>query len=143
MKIPFKIDLTKPPCWRDHASNVEVWDAWDSAWRKRLGWRAGLTFWGKTNTPKSRILLSRHWPHRLCWSWSIWVGLARPGFDRKCFSFVVSRRWRMTDIRLWWFKFSFNTQDSDWMAGLGPYRQDAPKIYWKHHLQHAEPAGTA
>lgn len=144
MIAPFKLDLTKPPTWRDRASNLAEWEAWDRAWRKRLGWRAGLAFWKKTNTPRSRVLLSRHWPHRLCWSWSIWVGIARPGYDRKCFAFILSRPYRMTNIRLWWFKFSFHTQDSDWMANVGPtYKPDAPKIYWKHHLERAEPMGTA
>lgn len=24
-----------------------------------------------------------------------------------------------------------------------PYNEDAPKIYWKHHLENAEPMGSA
>ena len=66
-----KVSLKKPPHWRDIASNAKTWDTWDRAWRRKLGWRAGLRFWGKTNVPGSRTLLSRHWPHHLCWSWSM------------------------------------------------------------------------
>lgn len=47
-----------------------AFDAWDVATQRRLGWRAGLTFWAKTNT-NGRILISRHWPHKLCWDWSL------------------------------------------------------------------------
>jgi hypothetical protein len=141
---PFKIDLTKPRNWREDASNADAWARWDREWRKRLGWRAGLAFWCRTNVPKSRVLLSRHWPHRLCWSWSIWVGIVRPAYDgKRTLSIVALRRYRSFDIRLWWFKASFHWQNSDHMVALGPYREGAPKIYWKHHLERAEPAGSA
>jgi len=140
-----KIDLTKPEGgWRERASNLEEWQAWDRAWRKKLGWRAGLAFWRKTNTPKSRVLLSRHWPHRLCWSWSIWVGLRREGFDGPPhFSLMISRRFRMARIQIWSVHAQFNRQDSDWMVALGRFKEGSPTMYWKHHLEHAEPAGTA
>lgn len=143
LNMRFRCDFEKPGCWRERASNLAEWEAWDRAWRKKLGWRAGLRFWSKTNVPGSRSLLSRHWPHRLCWSWSIWVGIARPGYDKKCFLFSYSRKYRRLDVRLWWFKLDWSWQDSQWMVGLGPYRKDAPTIYWKHHLEHAVPAGTA
>lgn len=143
MAIPLRFDITKPNCWRDHASNVDVWDRWDRAWRRKLGWRAGLMFWGKTNVPGSRVLLSRHWPHRLCWSWTLCVGVARPVYDKKCFLFSFSRPHRMLDMRLWWFKIHWSSQDSDWMVARGPYRTDAPTIFWKHHLRNAAPLGSA
>jgi hypothetical protein len=139
-----KIDLEPPhKSWRDVASNLAVWEEWDRGWRRKLGWRAGLAFWSKTNTPGSRVFLSRHWPHRLCWSWSIWVGRRREGFDGPPhFSLMISRRYRMARVQLWSVYASYNRQDSDWMPGLS-YKRDAPEIYWKHHLEHAEPAGTA
>lgn len=139
-----KIDLSKPNSnWREAASNLSDWERWDRSWRHKLGWRAGLSFWSKTNTPGSRVLLSRHWPHRLCWSWSIWVGKRREGFDGPPkFILMVSRRYRMADLWLWWVYVRFSWQDSDWMPGIS-YKKDAPTIYWKHHLEHAAPAGTA
>lgn len=140
---PFKIDLTRSSRWRDQASNAAEWDKWDREHRKRLGWRAGLKFWSETNVPGSRVLLSRHWPHHLCWSWSIWVGIVRPKYDgRRTLCLAALRQYRSIEVRLWWVKASLSWQDSEWMPGLS-YREDAPKIYWKHHLEHAEPAGRA
>lgn len=141
-----KIDLRRRTgeSWRSQASNAEAWLSWDRAWRRKLGWRAGLAFWSQTNTPGSRVLLSRHWPHRLCWSWSIWVGLMRPEFDGpRRFLFILRRPYRQFDVRLWWVKVNYHWQDSAWMGALGPAYADAPKLYWKHHLENAEPAGTA
>lgn len=73
----WKVDLTPAQRWEDSASNLADWKGWDRMMRSRCGWLAGLAFWGKTNTESSRVLLSRHWPHRLCWSWSIRVGVRR------------------------------------------------------------------
>jgi len=140
---PFKIDLTPPANnWRENASNFGAWEKWDKSWRKRLGWRAGLSFWSKTNVEGSRSF-SRHWPHRLCWSWSIWVSRNRPGFETNRIGFVFVRRYRNFDLMLWKWRVTGHWQNYDYMAGLGPYKEGAPKIYWKHHLQNAEPAGSA
>lgn len=139
----FSIDWTSPRHWRDDASNAADWEYWDREIRRKLGWRAGLAFWSKTSTPGSRVLLSRHWPHHLCWSWSIWVGKWRQGYDGpRQLSFVASRRYRFIRLWLWGVYVNVSWQDSDWMAGLA-YRGEAPKLYWKHHLLHAEPAGSA
>lgn len=141
---PFKIDL-KPRggcSWREQASNYNAWAKWDRAWRKRLGWRAGLSFWSKTNVKGSRVLLSRHWPHRLCWSWSIWVSRNRPGYETNRIGCVIIRQYRNCDIFLWKWRISYHWQDSDWMAAIDR-KHDAPTIYWKHHLEHAEPIGSA
>jgi hypothetical protein len=140
-----KFDFEKPPTWRDRASNVDDWDRWDRECRRKLGWCAGLRFWGVTNMPKTRTLLCRHWPHRLCWSWLIWVGIVRPEFDGpRRFIFVVNRRYRHVDIRLWCVKLHAAWQDSSWMVAVGPtYKPDAPTIYWKRDLANAEPAGSA
>jgi hypothetical protein len=143
MSKRFNIDMEKPNSWRDRASNLDEWIRWDRAMRRKLGWRAGLSFWSETNVTGSRSLLARHWPHRLCWSWSIWVGRHREGFDGpRHLSFVASRKYRFARLWFWWVYLNVSWQDSDWMAGL-TYRDNAPKIYWKHHLEHAVPAGTA
>lgn len=138
------IDWTRPGSWKDRASNLAEWDRWDRTERRKLGWRAGLHFWERTNVPGSRVLVSRHWPHRLCWSWSVWVGKYREGFDGpRQFSFTASRRYRFIRLWVWTHYVNVTWQDSDWMVGLGYRGEDAPKIYWKHHLEHAEPAGSA
>jgi hypothetical protein len=142
---PFKFNMARSPSWRDSASNVAEWDAWDRAWRHKLGWRAGLKIWGQTNMAGSRTLISRHWPHRLCWDWSVWVGRWREGHDgpRRC-SIVVSRPYRFAEIWVWTHYARLSWQNSQWMVAVGPtYRPGAPKIYWKHHLENAIPAGTA
>lgn len=138
----FSIDLTRPHSWRDDASNLEEWKLWDSMMRRNFGWRAGLAFWNKVSTPGSRSLVSRHWPHRLCWSWSVWVGKHREGFDGpRRFSFVASRKYRFVEVWVWTHYVRVAWQNYDWMAGL--QYKDAPKIYWRHHLERAEPVGTA
>jgi len=142
---PFVFNLARPMGnWRENASNFVQWQEWDRQWRHKLGWRAGLAFWKKTNVKGSRVLLSRHWPHRLCWSWSIWVGVARPEYDGpNRFFIVIMRPYRNVQWRIWRFIGSVHWQDSDHMAALGRYRDGAPKIYWKQRLANAEPAGTA
>jgi uncharacterized protein YdaU (DUF1376 family) len=141
----FGINLEKPRDWRDGAYNLAEWKAWDRAQRTRLGFFSGLKFWGTTNTPGSRVLLSRHWPHRLCWDWSIWVGLHRGAdWDGPLkVAFIVSRKYRNVNISLLWFKLNANWQNYQHMAGLGPIGRGAPSILWNHHLEHAEPAGRA
>ena len=139
------IDLEKPRDWRDGAYNLAEWKAWDRAQRKRLGFFSGLAFWTKTNTPRSRVLLSRHWPHRLCWDWSIWVGMHRGAeWDGPLkVAFIVSRKYRNLDVSLLWFKAHVHWQNYQYMGGLGPNGEECPKIRWQHHLENAEPAGTA
>lgn len=142
---PLKIDLSPPQGkgWRSRASNLAEWEAWDRSWRKRLGWRAGLNFWSKTNQDGARVLISRHWPHRLCWSWMVWVSRNRPGYEKNRIGLVVVRPYRVFNLMLWKWRVSFHWQDSDYMVGLGHYKNGAPKIYWKHQLERAEPAGSA
>lgn len=144
MRSPIRIDFTPGQNWRDDASNLAEWDVWDRAWRKKLGWRAGLRFWGGTSTPGSRVLISRHWPHLLCWSWSVWVGKRREGFDGpRRFSIGYSRQYRCADIWLFVVYARLSWQNYGHMANVGPRYADAPKIFWKHHLENAEPLGSA
>lgn len=139
------LDLEKPRDWRDGAYNLAEWQEWDAAQRRRLGFFSGLKFWSKTNTERSRVLLSRHWPHRLCWDWSIWVGLHRGAhWDRPLkLALIVSRKYRNIDVSLLWLKINVNWQNYQYMAGLGPNGHAAPDILWQHHLEHAEPMGSA
>lgn len=138
---PIQINLSRPNNWQDMVSNLSEWKDWDRAWRRKLGWRSGLQFWGKTNVHRSRLLLSRHWPHRLCWSWCVWVGVRRHDEPRRFFV-NVARKYRSITIQVWSIYTLFTWQDYDWMAGRLA-RETAPTIYWKHHLEHATPAGTA
>ncbi len=144
-RLLFAVNLTKPKDWRGGAYNLKEWEAWDAAKRKKLGFFAGLKFWSKTNTPHSRVLLSRHWPHRLCWDWSIWIGMHRGAhWDGPLkLAFIVARQYRSVDIRLLWFKMHWTWQNYGYMPALGPAGDGAPDILWNHHLEHAEPAGSA
>lgn len=144
MNWVWKVDLTPAARWEDSASNLDVWRQWDATMRQRCGWRAGLAFWGKTNTEGGRVLLSRHWPHRLCWSWSIWVGLRR-GVDMdgpSRVSLVIGRPYRFCEIQIVRAYVRVTWQNYGWMVA-SRYEAGAPTIYWKHHLEHAVPAGTA
>lgn len=143
-RLVFGFDWTKPHDWRDNASNLEEWESWDRAKRKERGWFAGLDFWKRTNVPSRYTLLSRHWPHRLCWDWSISVGLVRPLYDgsRKV-SFILSRKHRILDICLIFFNVHAAWQNYQYMGGMGIDGQSVPKIYWSRHLKNADPAGNA
>lgn len=139
-----KLDWERPRCWRDDAVNIDKFDEWDSAWRKRLGWRAGLKFFGKTNVPTRWVLVSRHWPHLLCWSWCLTVNTWRKGYDGpRMFRFLVNRKYRFAELNLFGPGVYLSWQDYGHMAALGPTRNAAPKIIWRHHLKNADVAGSA
>lgn len=142
-RFKFGFNPKKPGSWKDRAVNAAEWETWDRDQRKAQGWRSGLGFWTKTNCEGSRVLLARHWPHRLCWSWSIWVGLHRKKYDGpRRLEFVFHRGYRFLNVSLFGPYIRVSWQDSDHMIGLG-YRDSGPKIIWAHHLQHAEPVGSA
>jgi hypothetical protein len=113
MKLRYlKIDFTRPRSWRDRAPSLAEWERWDCRMRRRFGWRAGLSFWSRTNTPGQRVLLSRHWPHRVCWSWSISFGRRREGWHGpRHFSFVASRKDRFMGLWLWVMYVNMSYQD--------------------------------
>ena len=137
------IDLRRPGSWRDRCSTVAEWDEWDRTQRKALGWRAGLTFWTKTNVEGSRSLIARHWPHRLCWSWSVWVGRFRKGYDEgPKISLRFSRKYRQAEIWMLFWYARICWQDYDWMPDLS-YKLSAPQMFWHRQLRDAEPAGNA
>lgn len=132
--------------WREMADPISLraWEEWDRGWRRRLGWRAGLGFWSMTNVRRSRVLVSRHWPHRLCWSWSVWVGMRQSAEKDGRRMLVLSwlRQYRSAEVNLFGPYLRVTWQDSDWMVA-GSQRDVAPVIRWRRHLEAAEPAGRA
>lgn len=119
--------------WRPDALNVSEWEAWDRVQRKRLGFFAGLQFFHANNTGGVQFA-SRHWPHRLCWDWTIGWHPFRQGYDARRLGF-----WRATcgdyfEIGLWFGRIIYSWQNSQWMARSGAATEAAPKIMWKHHI---------
>lgn len=139
-RIVIVLDLQRPRDWRDDVYNLRQFDAWDLSQRQARGWLAGLAFWQRTNVPYSRVLVARHWPHLLCWSWSCWLGLHRPGFDGPRRLTIVVERGRSIELRLFgpWLRWS--RQD---YGHMGKRDCGAPEIVWQHHLRQAQPAGHA
>lgn len=88
---------------------------------KTLPWYSGLKFFSKTNSPWSFTLISRHWPFRLCWSWSIWVSFVKPGYRKVAFFKLAPWRNDRQDnlmIRLdlfWLVNFQYHRQPYDYM----------------------------
>lgn len=103
-----------------------AFDAWDAAMRRRLGWRAGLAFWKKTNTA-ARVVVSRHWPHRLCWDWALWFepyrGAKRDGERRIGVIFC----YHTLTLDLAVFALSFRWQNYGEMVA-SQYKADAPVV---------------
>lgn len=81
-------------------------------WSRRRKWRhpfAGLAFFRRTSDPTVTDLVSRHWPHLMCWSWGLsWH--RQKGDERY--------GWRPirlgNSILVWRLRLSW--QDYDWMV---------------------------
>lgn len=114
--------------WRPEAANLAEFEAWDRACKRLYGWRGGLKLFAKTNEPGSWVIVSRHWPHLLCWSWSVWGGFVGP----RRFLFVVDRRGGHVELRLFGPYISLNWQRSDYMIGM-QHRNDGVNVIWRHH----------
>lgn len=143
-RIAVSVLLKRPRSWRDDAYNLAAFDAWDREQRRRQGWCAGLGVWKKTNVPGSRVLISRHWPHLLCWQWGVWVGRyqGREMDGPRRFALTYLRPYRIFELRLFGPYVRITWQDSDWMLSRN-YSPAGPKILWQHHLEAAEPHGSA
>ncbi|WP_143324215.1 hypothetical protein [Caulobacter sp. X] len=105
---------------------IAAFDAWSARKKKELGPFAGLAF-GKTNV--GGICFGRHWPHLLCWQWTIWLTPYRGRtFDgpRRIAFFGRRNDWY---LKLWFFEIHWARQAYDRMAALGPRWSDAPAIY--------------
>lgn len=143
-RVVFALNLSPSGSWRDRACPLSVkrFDAWDTEWRKRLGWFTGLKFWQKTNVRGSRTLLSRQWPHKLCWDWCVWVN--RPTLRNPFAQFRLSRCYRHAEVGLFWASLYLTWQDYGHMVNLRhPAAADAPKVRWKHELAAMPYAGSA
>ncbi len=120
--------------WRDGSSgmlNAADFIAWDKGMKRKLGWRAGLKFFSKTSSPRSWTLVSRHWPHLLCWDWSVWAGFHRGKLwdgDRRL-RFVLDKR--HAELNLFGPYIRYSWQRCDYMAGMN-YKKTAPEPIWSH-----------
>ncbi len=99
--------------------------------KEKLGFFSGL-HWGKTNT--GGICFSRHWPHIIPFSWTLWFEpqwmFKHDGVWVKCswprYFFKFTNYPKMNDNSQWvlevfWLlRLSFHQQDQDWMISEHP-----------------------
>lgn len=83
------------------------WALW-SFLRKCRNPFAGLYGFSRTNTPGYFLIASRHWPHLLCWSWSLTFTTERP----KSWKPRASLQYR----RIEWAWFALVWQPYGWMV---------------------------
>lgn len=82
----------------------------------------GLSFFKKTNVKYSYVLVSRHWPHLLCWSWSLWITFYKPNASRYCWKPIIRMRQGGTKHLIFRFglgEFRLVRQPYDWMIRDG------------------------
>lgn len=129
--------------WRDGAVNAAEFDAWDNRMRKQLGFFAGLSFFERHNPTKrpkrTWTLAARHWPHLLCWDWTVWW---QPYCDKhwdgdRRLKLRWAPQYGSVGIDLWFGHLSLHWQNYGHMAVSGPMGADAPKIIWKHSMDTA------
>jgi hypothetical protein len=157
--FPSNTDLTDP--------SVRPFLAWHAEQCRRLGWRAGLKGPHRGNTKGRTLLLSRHWPHLLCWQWTLdynrsgWSGDALRSLAETLRT-PRAERWRERSapavvwdackpLLIYWepngwitFRLPFlgslglKWQDYDLMATSGPLGRDAQRIDWSaYHARQA------
>lgn len=88
----------------------------------------GLTFFGKTNVWRHRVI-AWHSPHSLTWRWSLWVGLERP---RLLPHFAPLRKLGRPGHKglLEWtahvfgLRLSFNQQEPMWYRDIYQHQRD-------------------
>lgn len=133
------IDL-RPPAqqsWRATALNAREIEDWNWRFRWSNGWRyalfAGLRFNAK-NSDGSRTLVSRHWPHRLCWSWSLRYASDVKDFRtmrRRWFLLHILREFRVAELVVAGHALHLSWQDYGYMGTKG-----CPKPIWAHQVRH-------
>jgi hypothetical protein len=115
----------------DHESREgreAAFDAWSARKKRELGFFAGLTF-NKMNPPTIGWAFSRHWPHLLCWQWSVWLTTVRPEYDGPP-GFWFRRGHKQWRLRIWGLELSWHHQNYDRIAAIGRrWRHDAPVIH--------------
>lgn len=119
--------------WREGAvsSTVKAFDKWDRKMKRKFGLMRTLRWFAPTNQPETRtMIVALHWPHKLCWSWTIdWSKVTR-----ECAGFKVTCAYRHFSIVFWQRQLSYHWQDDTWMAA-SPYRGEAPKVIWAHSIE--------
>lgn len=116
-----------------HAFRDEI-AAWSFRRKLRAPWR-GLRF-GRTNI--GGYSFSRHWPHLLCWSWTLQLTPHRKGFPRK-WGFSA---WRKGfGFQVPWFDVGLSWQGDQWMVATGPYYVKDCIAFIERRIQRAPESG--
>jgi len=82
--------------------------------KKKFGVFAGLRFWRKTNMNGNRVLISRHWPHIIPWSWSVWVKWSK--WPVRWGHYKKPNGYMYLNFTLLFLNFTVNRQPDDWMV---------------------------
>ena len=113
------------------AGRQAAFDAWSARMKRRLGPLAGLGL-RRTNV-WGQLTLARHWPHLLCWSWSLWFGLYRPWKTGERWFGAYRLRYPngggQAGLRLGVVSFTYSRQAYDRIATTGSLGADAPRIH--------------
>jgi hypothetical protein len=111
----------------DRVPAVMAFEKWSADQKRKLGPFAGLKMFSRTSG-RSIIIVSRHWPHLLCWQWLLdWVPY-KADEKRRLFAFYRhTNTWTMHLAGLGYLYFK--RQSYDRMAALGPLGADAPEIF--------------
>lgn len=105
--------------------------------RRRRAPLAGLRFFQRTSSAGWFLLVSRHWPHRLCWDWSLsWHHPQRAKGEMHPLGLSVGNRWHQkVSLGLWFGSLSFVKQPYGYM--LQTFGEDpAPKAIYEHNITH-------
>lgn len=95
-------------------SYIESMQKISSHFKKELGFFSGLKFFKKTNMRGHYVLVSRHWPHIIPWSWSVWVSFSKWPF--KWGHLKTPNKYFYLNFTLFFVNFSINRQPYDWMV---------------------------
>lgn len=116
------------PSEADRVPQILAFEAWDRAHRRARPF-AGLCFF-KRSSSRSIIIVSRHWPHLLCWQWLLDWKPYKADERRQWLAFYSRpNTWTLHIARLGYLYFK--RQNYDRMAALGPRWADAPVIFPK------------
>jgi hypothetical protein len=123
MRRPLKLTSAEA----DRVSAVLAFEKWSAEQKRKLGPFAGLKMFRRTSG-RSVIIISRHWPHLLCWQWLLDWAPYKADEKRRLFAFFSdTNTWT---LHLAWIGYLyFKRQSYDRMAALGPRWADAPVIF--------------